>query len=217
MLKLLSKSLLILLVASPCLAQSRQYNIGNAECDGAKFMARYGFTKGDFWRVGNFLVLRDFVFMPDNPPICEQANTPVVAARNAAKVRLDSMPEMVLRAAAAVLLDQVNLLRAALPHAIVSLTRSGSTVTATTPIAHGLNNGDTVSVFGADQAGYSGQQIVTGATSNTFTYTIGTTPATPATGSLLYVEGPIPGPTPQVTLQQAIQAIKNKIDSGAVD
>lgn len=206
----------LLLIPLSVSAQSRQYVIGG-ECDGTKFMSRYGLVKGDFWLVGNVLFLRDSVSMPDNPPICEAPAPYNIVARSVAKTQIDSSKELVLRAAAAVLLDQINFLRAAIPHAIVSLTRSGSTVTATTPSAHGLNSGDVVSIFGADQAGYAGQQTITGVTSNTFTYTIGTTPISPATGSLLYVQGPIPGPTPQVTLQQAIQAIKNKIDSGAVD
>lgn len=206
----------LLLIPLPLSAQSRQYVIAG-ECDGSKFIARYGLARGDFWIVGNVLFLKDSVSMPDNPPICESPDLRNIVARTEAKAEIDSLKELALRAAAAVLLDQVNLLRAAIPHAIVSLTRSGSTVTATTPVAHGLNTGEIISIFGADQAGYAGQQTITGVTSNTFTYTIGTTPTSPATGSLLYVQGPIPGPTPQVTLQQAINAIKAKIDSGAVD
>lgn len=210
--------ILVLLFPSLAAAQTRQWTLPlGSECSGSKFIGRYKLTKSDFWIIGQTLILKDGVAMPDNPPICENSDTPVIASRNIAKLDIDSQRAVILRATAAVLLDQVNLLRAAVPHAIVSLTRSGSTVTATTPVAHGLNNNDTVSIFGADQAGYSGQQTIIGTTLNTFTYTIGTTPATPATGSLLYVEGPIPGPTPQVTLQQAIQAIKNKIDSGTVD
>lgn len=209
--------LLILLLPSICMAQSRSYVIPSGECDGIQFMQRYNLSKGDFWMVGDTLFLKDSVFMPDNPPICDPAIGATIASRMFAKNQVDSQGQILLRAITSTLLDQMNVLRAATPHPLISLTRSGSTVTATTPVSHGLNSGDTVSIFGADQAGYAGQQTITGVTPNTFTFTIGTSPATPATGSILYVEGPIPGPTPQVTMPQAIQAIKNKIDSGAVD
>ncbi len=184
-----------------------------------KLMARYGFNRGDFWFTeGNLLVLKDGVPMPDSPPVCELSDSILAARRNAAKLALTSDQSVLLRATIVMLIDQINSLRASVPHPLLSLTRNGSTVTATTPVAHGLLIGSNVSIFGADQNGYSGTVEITGVpTANTFTYVIPGTPATPATGSLLYVEGPIPPPTPQVTVKQVINAIQNKIDSGAGD
>jgi uncharacterized repeat protein (TIGR01451 family) len=66
----------------------------------------------------------------------------------------------------------------------VGLTRAGTVVTATTPVAHGLAAGNLVTIAGAVQAGYNGTFTITAATATTFTYTIATTPATPATGTI---------------------------------
>lgn len=67
---------------------------------------------------------------------------------------------------------------------ITSLTRSGTTATATTPTPHKLATGMQTTIAGADQAAYSGlvTVIVTGA--NTFTYQVAGSPATPATGTI---------------------------------
>ena len=68
--------------------------------------------------------------------------------------------------------------------AISSLTRSGSTVTATTSSAHSLATGIDATISGAVETQYNGtfEIVVTGET--TFTYTIATTPSTPATGTI---------------------------------
>lgn len=66
----------------------------------------------------------------------------------------------------------------------VGLTRAGTVVTATTPVAHGLAVGNLVTIADAVQAGYSGTFTVTGATATTFTYTIAATPTSPATGTI---------------------------------
>ena len=65
----------------------------------------------------------------------------------------------------------------------LGLTRVGTTVTATTPIAHGFNNGDSVIISGAADNAYNGTFPIatSGAGSTTFTYTIATTPVTPPT------------------------------------
>lgn len=72
------------------------------------------------------------------------------------------------------------------PKTITSLTRSGTTATATTDVAHGFNNLDTVTVSGADQSAYNGNRVITtsGPTSSTFTYTVAVSPASPASGSI---------------------------------
>lgn len=69
---------------------------------------------------------------------------------------------------------------------ITSLTRSGTTATATTSTPHGFANGATVSVSGADQSAYNGNRVITtsGPTSSTFTYTVTVSPASPASGSI---------------------------------
>ena len=66
---------------------------------------------------------------------------------------------------------------------VTSVTRSGSTATAT--IAnHGYTNGDWVLIQGASAPEYNGVFVISGVTANTFDYTVTGTPATPATGSI---------------------------------
>jgi RHS repeat-associated protein len=64
-----------------------------------------------------------------------------------------------------------------------SLTRSGSTATATLT-AHGYHVGDLVVISGADQSEYDGTFVVTSVTSNTFSYALRGQPATTATGTV---------------------------------
>lgn len=66
---------------------------------------------------------------------------------------------------------------------VSSMTRVDSTVTVVCP-SHGFVDGETVSISGANQSDYNGNHEVTRVDANTFTFTIGTTPATPATGSI---------------------------------
>src|ERR1051326_122456 len=69
--------------------------------------------------------------------------------------------------------------------ASASITRSSSTATVTST-AHGLSVGDKVKISGADQTEYNGTQtIVTVPTSDTFTFTVSGTPASPATGTIV--------------------------------
>ena len=67
---------------------------------------------------------------------------------------------------------------------VSSITRASQTATVTTGAAHGYATDDWVTIAGAGEAEYNGvfQITVTGAT--TFTYTVGGTPATPATGTI---------------------------------
>jgi hypothetical protein len=66
-----------------------------------------------------------------------------------------------------------------------SITRSGSTATCTTPLAHGFNVGDRINIRGANQAEYNGIFVLTAVpTSTTFTFTVAGSPATPATGTI---------------------------------
>lgn len=70
---------------------------------------------------------------------------------------------------------------------VASITRSGTTATVTTEEPHGLENGQSVVIEGADQTEYNGTFTITwiSATSFSFTVTVTSTssPATPATGS----------------------------------
>ena len=67
--------------------------------------------------------------------------------------------------------------------AVTSLTRSGTTATATAP-AHGYASDDRVTLAGAGQAEYNGTVVVTVVDANTFSYTVSGSPATPATGTI---------------------------------
>lgn len=70
--------------------------------------------------------------------------------------------------------------------AVQTLERSGSTVTATMADDHQLASGIEITVIGADQAGYNGTFTATVIARDKFTYTIATTPTTPATGVISY-------------------------------
>lgn len=65
----------------------------------------------------------------------------------------------------------------------VSIVRSGSTATVTHS-SHGLQSGVKVAIDGADQSEYNGVKTITVVDTDTYTYTVSGTPATPATGSV---------------------------------
>lgn len=65
-----------------------------------------------------------------------------------------------------------------------TITRSGSTATATCT-AHGLTTGSKAMIKGSNQAEYNGLHIITNTGANTFTFKVGGTPTTPATGTIL--------------------------------
>lgn len=67
---------------------------------------------------------------------------------------------------------------------ILSITRAGSTATATTSTAHGYTTNDYVVVMGASQTEYNGVFQITVTSATTFTYTVTGTPDTPATGTI---------------------------------
>jgi len=64
-----------------------------------------------------------------------------------------------------------------------SLVRSGTVITGTTAINHGLELTDRITIEAATQSDYNGTFEVTGTTATTFTYSTSATPATPATGT----------------------------------
>ncbi|WP_341902950.1 PilC/PilY family type IV pilus protein [Polaromonas sp. YR568] len=72
------------------------------------------------------------------------------------------------------------------PKTITSLTRVGTIATATAA-AHGFTNGQTVNIggtAGTNESAYVGSFVVSGVTTNTFNFTVVTTPTTPATGTI---------------------------------
>jgi len=72
-----------------------------------------------------------------------------------------------------------------------SLTRDGTTVTATVAAGHGFATGQTVRIAGANEPDYNGDFVVTSTGSTTFTYTIAATPTTPATGTITAKRAPL--------------------------
>lgn len=67
--------------------------------------------------------------------------------------------------------------------AILTLSRIGNTVTATTAEPHNLATGQETTIAGANETEYNGTFSVTVAAPDQFQYVISTTPTTPATGS----------------------------------
>ncbi len=66
----------------------------------------------------------------------------------------------------------------------VTLTRVGTTVTVTTPLAHGLSHLAKYNIAGAVEPEYNGDHSVKVISSTELTYEINTAPATPATGTI---------------------------------
>lgn len=71
---------------------------------------------------------------------------------------------------------------------VSNLTSSGTTATATTAADHGLLTGDIVVISGASPAGYNGTYAVTATGATTFTYTLGSSLTSPATGTITFSE-----------------------------
>lgn len=66
---------------------------------------------------------------------------------------------------------------------ITTLTRVGTTATATS-VAHGFVTGQSVTIAGANEASYNGTYTITVTGDDTFTFTVAGSPATPATGTI---------------------------------
>jgi uncharacterized phage protein gp47/JayE len=66
-----------------------------------------------------------------------------------------------------------------------SLTRSGTIATGSIAAGHNLASNITITISGADQTDYNGDFDITVVSDTDFTYLIDTTPATPATGTIL--------------------------------
>ena len=74
---------------------------------------------------------------------------------------------------------------------VSSLTRSGSTATATCAAPHGLSTGDVVLVAGAGQSDYNVEAVVTVVSSTVFTYDVANAPTSPATGTITAKRAPL--------------------------
>lgn len=68
---------------------------------------------------------------------------------------------------------------------LTSLTRVGTTVTATRSNGHHFENGETIIISGANQPEYNGEFPIVNVSATTFQYFIVGAPVTPATGTLL--------------------------------
>jgi uncharacterized phage protein gp47/JayE len=66
-----------------------------------------------------------------------------------------------------------------------SLTRVGTTATATTSEPHGLATGQTLTISGASQSAYNSNFVITATSNFTFTFNVTGSPTTPATGTIL--------------------------------
>ena len=71
---------------------------------------------------------------------------------------------------------------------VTSVTRSSTTATVTTPKKHGLDDGQKIILSGATQTAYNGEKTISVGSPTTFTFTVSGSPATPATGTVLYDE-----------------------------
>lgn len=74
---------------------------------------------------------------------------------------------------------------------VSSLTRTGSTATATCAAPHGLSTGDVVLVAGAGQADYNVEAVVTVVSGTVFTYDVANAPTSPATGTITAKRAPL--------------------------
>jgi len=90
---------------------------------------------------------------------------------------------------------------------ISSITRSGSTATATTISNHGYATSDLVNTNGADQTEYNGDFTITVTGPTTFTFTVIGTPTTPATGTIDVVRLPSTPATGTITASINIQNV----------
>ena len=78
---------------------------------------------------------------------------------------------------------------------MTSITRSGTTATVTTTAAHGLSTGAFVAIRGASPTAYNGIHLATVTGASTFTYPVAGSPASPATGTITWVQV---DPTPRI-------------------
>ena len=110
--------------------------------------------RSTYWSLDDLLVLNDF---DKNDPLYKWDGTTVLRLKTG--------------------------LTAGAPASVTQLSRVSSLVTAI-HTSHGFSTGDLVTIAGATESGYNGEYEITVTSSNGYTYTISTTPATPVTTSI---------------------------------
>jgi len=98
---------------------------------------------------------------------------------------------------------------------VTSLTRSGTTVTATTPSAHSLATGIDIDILGAVETDYNGTYEIIVLSATTFTYEITTTPTTPATGTITADFDGAFGEVVSTVVNDSKNDVNVNLDSGA--
>jgi uncharacterized phage protein gp47/JayE len=93
---------------------------------------------------------------------------------------------------------------------IATITRSGSTATATMTADHVLATGMEPTISGAAQPEYNGTFTITVTERNVFTFTVAGTPATPATGSPVYTLN-----MASISVAALTEGADTNLDSGA--
>jgi hypothetical protein len=140
----------------------------------------------------------------------QQAKTAATASIDNGQLQSGVSIERLVRALALITLDEINILRAAVLHPIVSITRVTTVATVTTLDPHGLNSGDTARIVGTTLAAYNVSAVATVTSTTVFTYPVAGSPVTPAVGSMFFAMGAIPATQPR-TPAQIVTAIKAKI------
>lgn len=90
------------------------------------------------------------------------------------------------------------------PISVTSMSRVGSTVTVTTATEHGFGNLTDITIDGADQTEYNASWTITRISATIFTFTISTTPTTPATGTITALLGIKSEQTHDLTLSREV-------------
>lgn len=152
----------------------------------------------------------DWSASADATGVAKTAKAAATASIDNGNLQSGVSTERIVRALAVMSLNQFNVLRAAIPRPIVSITRVGAVATATTLDPHGLQAGDSARVMGATLAPYNVLAVATVTGASTFTYPVAGTPVTPAVGSLFFAMGAIPALEP-LTIAQLVAALKANI------
>jgi uncharacterized phage protein gp47/JayE len=98
---------------------------------------------------------------------------------------------------------------------VTTLTRSGTTVTATTPSAHNFATGIEVDILGANETEYNGTHEITVIAEDQFTYEITTTPSSPATGTITADFDGAFGEVESTVVNDSENNVNVNLDSGA--
>lgn len=156
----------------------------------------------------------DWSAAADTTSAAQQAKAQASAGIDNGQLQAGDKYERMARAVALFVLDEINILRAAVLHPIVSITRVTTVATVTTLDPHGLATGDPVRIVGTTLAAYNVAATATVTSTTVFTYPVAGSPVTPAVGSAFFSMGVIPATQPR-TVAQIVTAIKAKITATA--